>query len=317
MITDGLRPLWLPGIAAIADPPSGRVGDWVSSGQYYFDAPVGPDKASFLCTPGQRLTEIFAAEMSRFSSAAIETSLGISQPSRPKSTAWLFIQTYYAAFYSAHCILRSIGVSVSSFGGGECQAADQMATALGFSSKPLNAGQFRCEYEPSTDRLDCSLTSGKGIHEQFWRVFDVFLDRASSEVMQNPTLSAPDAQDIFVKLRHLRSILRSNGQPGGQWLSKIRNEVTYKHQHNSWFPYGRPKAECDRLFVLQREWLTEPDSIDLSGSGTREIETFVLACAFLVSLSVAIARDMALRCPAGRSFLLYGPLKLLNQASGP
>jgi hypothetical protein len=315
MLIDGLRPLWLPSIAAITGPTTGRISEWVHSGQYYFDSPVGPDTASFVCTPGQTLTEIFAAEMSRFSSAAIETSVGITRPSRPKSTAWLFIQNYYAAFYSAHCILRSAGISASNFGNGECQKVDQISTILGFSNKSLNAGQFRCEYLAASDRLECTSAKGRGIHEQFWRIFDTFIEKAGDQALHNPALPTSDAQDIFSRLNDLRSILSSNGQAGGQWLSTIRNEITYKHQHEAWFPYGRTRANCDRLFMLQKDWLKEPDDIVFNSLGTAEVENFVLACAFLVSLSIAVVKDMSIRCPLGRSFLLYGPLELLSQAS--
>jgi hypothetical protein len=316
MLVDGLRPLWLQSIAEVDGSPAGRLSDWVGDGQYYFDGPVGPSAASFVLAPGSNLLHTFAAEMSRFSSAAIETSIGIAQPGLPKSTAWLFIQAYYAAFYAAHCILRSVGISASNFKTGECQKADTIAAALGFGGAPLNASQFRCEYNIAAGRLDCVKAAGPGIHEQFWRVFDAFLLRATNEVLKNPVLTTSDAQAIFSKLRELQSTLRLNGHHNGNWLSSVRNEVTYMHKHSAWFPYGRNRAGCDRLFVLQRQWCVKPDEIVLSPAKATDAEIFIIVCAFLVSLSVAVVRDMAARNPVRDSFLLRGPLKLLSQAAG-
>lgn len=315
MLVDGLRPLWLPAMARVNGIPSGRISEWVGKGQYYFDSPVGPSSASFVLTPGASLLDAFAAEMSRFSSAAIETSLGITQPGMPKSTAWLFIQTYYAGFYAAHSLLRSVGISASNFKAGECQRADAVATALGFGNGPLNAAQFRCEYVPAAGRLECSKAHGKGIHEQFWRVFDSFLQNAMSRILHNGFLAALDAQDIFSRLVDLRSILTSFGHAGGNWLSTIRNDVTYMQLHKAWFPYGRSRADCDRLFTLQKQWRKKPDDIRLRAPRSMDAELFVLACAFLVSLSVAVIHDMAIRCPSGESFLSRGPIKLLRQAA--
>ena len=89
MLVDGLRPLWLQSIAEVDGSPAGRLSDWVGDGQYYFDGPVGPSAASFVLAPGSNLLHTFAAEMSRFSSAAIETSIGIAQPGLPKRRARL------------------------------------------------------------------------------------------------------------------------------------------------------------------------------------------------------------------------------------
>jgi hypothetical protein len=315
MLVDGLRPMWLPTISDVDGAPAGHISDWVGTGQYYFDAPVTSTAATFVLTPGSSLLNLFAAEMSRFSSAAIETSLGISRPEMPKSVAWLFIQTYYAAFYAAHGILRSVGISASNFKMAECQKADAIAAALGFSSGPLQSAQYKCEYLLGNGRLGCSKAVGGGIHEQFWRIFDAFLVNTSQQILNSSLLPTPDAQVIFAKLTEFQSILRFGNRLGGNWLSTIRNEVTYMQQHRAWFPYGRTKTDCDQLFERQRLWLSSPDSIDLPTAMTPTAERFVTSCAFLVSLCVAVVRDMSSRCSNGTSFLRSGPLKLLNQVS--
>lgn len=108
MLSDGLRPLWLSSITEVEGTPEGRLSEWVARGQYYFDRPFGPSSVSFAITLGGDLLNIFAAEISRFCSASIETSIGIAQSKMPKSTAWLAIQMYYAAFYAAHCLLSGL-----------------------------------------------------------------------------------------------------------------------------------------------------------------------------------------------------------------
>ena len=307
--------MWLPDLAHVQGAQTGRMSDWVGSGQYYFDSAVSGGRMSFVLKPGDSLTEIFAAEMSRFASAAIETSVGIARPGMPKSTAWLFIQTYYSAFYAAHSILRSVGISATNFRRVDCQKADLVAELLGFSEEPINAAQFKCEYRSVSQRLDCNKASGKGIHEQFWRIFDGFLQSASSNVLQNDALPVEDTQDIFYRLDQIRSVLRSHGYNDGNWLSSIRNEVTYTQQHETWFPYGRSRKDCDMLFKLQKEWRNEPEKIHLRTDASDDPAKFVIACAFLVSLSISIVKDMGSRGIPRKSFLRSGALQLLNQTS--
>lgn len=313
MLVDGLRLFWLPSIAQVSGNPRNGLPEWVGKGQYYFDEAVGPNAASFVVTAGESLLDIFASEMSRFSSAAIETSVGIARSQMRKSTAWLFIQTYYAAFYAAHSILRSAGISASNFRQNDCSRADAIADALGFSKAPLNSAQFRCQFNSTANRLICTKALGGGVHEQFWRIFDNFLTSVPSRILGSTALTAQDAQSIAVTFDHLRSILRHNGHHNGNWLSAMRNEVTYTQQHAAWFPYGRSRAECDRLFELGKEWLNDPEAINLNSAKRSDAELFVITCAFLVSLAISNTRDMALRCSGGNSFLLHGPVRLLNQ----
>src|SRR5437764_12018166 len=107
MLVDGLRPLWLSGLSEVGGNPISRLTEWIDQGQYYFDAPITSSNCTFVLTPGSDLLDTFASEMSRFASAAVETSIGIARSDMRKSTAWLFVQAYYAAFYAAHAILRS------------------------------------------------------------------------------------------------------------------------------------------------------------------------------------------------------------------
>jgi hypothetical protein len=315
MLVDGLRPLWLPTIAQATGTPLGRIPDWVGRGDYYFDSIVGPTAASFVLPPSTTLVDTFASEMSRFSSAAIETSLGISRSKMPKSIAWLVIQTYYAAFYAAHSILRSVGISASNLKQVQCDRADTIAIALGFSAAPLNSTQYRCEYAHGATRLNCSKAAGGGIHEQFWRIFDQFLTQTSNDVLANNSLPNADAQFISVTLIALRNILRRENHSNGNWLSAVRNEVTYTQHHKAWFPFGRTRAECDRLFALQRKWREEPEDINFNSLCVSDMEVFVLTCAFLVSLSNSVVGDMSRRCTSGTSFLKSGPLRLINLAA--
>jgi hypothetical protein len=289
------------------------VVEWVGNGQYYFDDPVGPKAVSFVLTPGSTLVDTFAAEMARFSAASIETSIGIVRSPMPKSTAWLMIQAYYAAFYAAHSILRSVGISASNFKTAQCQKADAIADALGFSQAPLDAAQFRCTYSVPSGRLNCVKAPGSGVHEQFWRVFDGFLSDALNHILASTFVSSKDAQDIYIKLRALQEVLRRHNHSKGNWLSTVRNDVTYTQQHSAWFPYGRSRTECDRLFALNESWQSEADAIILDPHASSDVEIFIIACAFLVSLSVSITKDMAQRCSSGESFLRSGPIRLLSQ----
>ena len=50
------------------------MSEWVRNGEFYFDQPVGPDSMSVVLKPYSTLHDVFAGEISRFSSAAIESA---------------------------------------------------------------------------------------------------------------------------------------------------------------------------------------------------------------------------------------------------
>jgi hypothetical protein len=311
MIVDALRPAWLSGLSNINGFSDMRFVDWLRSGEFYFDLPVGPDHMIVVLKPSVTLHSIFASEVSRFSTAAIETAQQISQyEKRPISLSWLIIRSYYAAFFAAHSLFRVTGVSCSRFEGPECDKVNVIATALGFSAEPLRGGSYHCHYEAGSGRIACRRVGGKGAHEDFWRVFDTFLVEIANGILSNAALTREDQFNAAGKLAELNRVLRSDGCNGGNWLSTVRNRVNYSHKYGVWFPYKNERKYCDDLFRVQSGWKMEPELIALTSAD--ELRRFLLACSFLVSLCRATTIDMASRCSLGRSFLDLTSIRLLR-----
>jgi hypothetical protein len=311
MLVDALRPAWLSGLSNINGFSDSRLVDWFRAGEFYFDHAVGPDSMVVVLKPATTLQSIFASEVSRFSTAAIETAQQISQyEKQPKSLSWLIIRSYYSAFFAAHSLLRVAGDSCTRFEGPECSRVDAIATALGLSAQPLRGGSYRCSYEASAGRVVCRRIGAKGAHEDFWRVFDTFLVETTNGILANSALTQEDQFRSVDKLTELTRVLRSEGCNGGNWLSTIRNQVNYSHRYGVWFPYKNERQYCDDLFRVQSGWKRDPEDIILISSN--KLKRFSLACSFLVSLCRATAIDMASRCSAGRSFLDLTSIRLLR-----
>lgn len=99
---------------------------------------------------------------------------------------------------------------------------------------------------------------------------------------------------------------------GFAWLSALRNEIQYRHEHRVWFPEQLRTRERERLSRRAAEWQDDPMSIRLD-EGNTALEEFISCCAFTVALSYTMLARVAERSTAGpRSFIRVGPLAFIN-----
>ena len=110
-LAEAIRPFWLAGLNEVSGHCLKEVKGWINDER--FQVYVAPTETSFTLSVSEPLPllQAYAAEITRISVASNETmaSILIAPPMR-KSTAWLIIQTYYAAF-SAHTLTRLFGTS--------------------------------------------------------------------------------------------------------------------------------------------------------------------------------------------------------------
>ena len=302
MLSNAIRQLWLPGIQSTPAAPRARLADWVSSGQYYFNGVVGPDKVAFILKPGMSLQGLFAGEVSRFATAALETASQIEQHrDLPRSLGWLIIQSYYSAYFAAHALLRTTGTACTQFDGKACSKIDELANALGMLNAPFKAGSYRCKYDVRSGVVEAQKPGNKGVHEDFWRVFCAFTRDSSKTILQSGSLPAQQAQEAASRIDDLTNVLVLQGCNGGNWLSMIRNEVNYRHTFDAWFPDWPKKSYCDGLFQIQKGWRLEPEAMRLAD--TDDLKRFVRACTFIVALCRSTLSELVKRSPTKNSVL--------------
>lgn len=119
---------------------------------------------------------------------------------------------------------------------------------------------------------------------------------------------------VFVQLEELRAILRIHG--ASSWLSQIRNDVQYRHQHGVWFPATLRKPAQDRLGRLVDLWKGDPMRISLHPKQDAPLGPFVCAAIFIVAFCHAMLTRIGERSSAGgHSFVHLGPLAYLKMRS--
>lgn len=315
-IADVTRPLWVSGLNEINGRPSKRVSGWVCDENYSLPRQIVAGSIELQPFLPPALLEAIAFDCGRFCGAAAESLTSAwGHPAFRKSYAWLLIKDYYAAFYAAHGIMRYFGQGVIHLQAEQIQSIARIHNLFYSVNCELTGGQYAMAVVPSPVRIRFDiLASGGGIHEQFWAAFGVFVRWLSSQILTTSGVSVVQ-QAVTGKWDELYTILHQEGCNRGNWLSKIRNDINYRHGWSVWHPYdGQPKSLA-ALKKSAENWKIDPMGIDLAIAGRAKILVFHAGCRFLIAACCDIAREMAGRCPVGQSFLRRSILDVTDRAS--
>lgn len=257
-----------------------------------------------------------AADCCRLGSAAFQTISTVADEMKNTATLpWSLVKLYYAAFYAGHAVLRICGESCSYFNRSHTDRIATILSAMGKVPKfSVDSGLYHCIVSPSATGLKCQQAKGAvgGGHESFWKVFGAWT-KATSEAVLTGALTSAEAQEVFVKLEKLTTLIGGNGSRAHGWLSLIRNDLQYRHEFGVWSPSKLRKNERKFLGRLAEQWRREPMTVDLELGGVSPLGQFVIACAFVVALCRVMMVRIGERSTAdGRSFVHFGPLGLLT-----
>lgn len=314
IIGNALRPYWMHGIHSVSGPIAIGLAAWVRDRSYQIYSPIAEDRFTLTASDIRPLQSSFAADISRLGSAAFETVHLVDEPeSTPKACAWFVMRSYYAAYYAANTISRILGTSTSQLESEHTRAVHEVADLYGQATVPgIQTGLYECVFSNSARTLACKKHGGpSGAHEAFWSSFLSVVRTTRDRILLSADLSEAD-RDAAAKLIDLGDNLCLQGRNGGNWLSYIRNQVTYRHDFGAWFPYRNGRRRSVLLKILNR-WKDDAAKIDLASFSEPSIERFTATCAFLVSLCREMLKDVARRSGSGRSFLETGPHAYLNR----
>jgi hypothetical protein len=262
--------------------------------------------------------DAFAADCCRFSFAAFQTISQVSvEIMQRDSVAWSLIKVYYSAFYAGHALIRIFGEACSFFERQHASRLTEIGKALGREwSFNVDSGLYRCALAERATALKCIKTRGAaGIHEAFWAVFGLHIQRLSEATLSG-TLVATDAQAVFAQLTALIDIVRR--RTGYSWLSGVRNDLQYRQQYGVWFPARLKQNEKQTLSRLIADWQRDPMAIDLDMRRLGLLGEFVGSCVFIVALCHAMLVRIAERSTVGaQSFVRLGPISFLNDIGSP
>lgn len=321
---EAIRPFWLAGLNEVSGNYVKGLGGWICDEEYQIYST--PTANSFVLNVANRgpLLEAFAADVNRISIAAFETPISLLRSARlPKSTAWLIIKTYYAAFFAAHAFLRILGKSCAPLDREQINSITTVANAYGNApAKGIMGGLYCLTFNATKNELEGIRirSAAAGPHEAFWLIFHERIEKLSTEVLTTGVSTLANRQIISSKLSDLASNLSFASSGKGRWLSVVRNAVNYNHKLSTWYPYAAQKAYYAQLFDRVFEWKDDPEGLDLTSHDGKELRRFQVTCNFILGMLRVSIAEMSRRCSTGKSFHTYGSiafLNLLEQRPGP
>jgi hypothetical protein len=264
------------------------------------------------------VSNFLACECARFGCAAFQTYTQVEAClSQKDALPWALVEAYYAAFYAAHGLLRSFGVSCSHIDPGRATVLQRVLSVYLSTGVQFAGGQYAFTSDLTTGASftveSLAGTSNRGgMHDVFWRLFDLQIGRLSPLILANA--NTPDAQVAWDNMNKLRAVLSYNS--AGGWLSAIRNAIQYRHEMGVWYlNYSRSQRDSEMLCRLASAWKREPLQVQLNpGLPGGELTSFISACTFLGAIfrSVLVRINEVGSNKQVKSFVQYGPLRFLR-----
>lgn len=299
-LESSLRLVWAPGIA------TGRGARELTTHKMFSPRlstvhKVTADSVSMYVGKKQRSLDFMCHEADRFATAAFESLLVDARFERnPRSTAWMLIKGYYAAFFAVHSLLRISGSACTRIASDTAAGINREIALLLPGSPSVTGGLYLLSLRNGGVEIECKrLDSGKGgSHESLWSLLPGFLNDMESRVLALGAVPEEDAR-LISAISDLRNLLTRRG--GALWFTQVRNRVNYAHEYGAWFPYINSTTDCDRVKGRFDSWRGPPDET-LGGMGNDELSQFASACAFLVSLCSTTIKDLSFRSGLGSPF---------------
>jgi hypothetical protein len=315
-IESSLRAFWLPGLNAVSGKVFKGLGGWIADEEYQIFSPLRQDSFTLSLSAPDQLLFAIAADVNRCAIASFESINAVNKSNvLPRSTAWLVIKSYYAAFFGAHAIARMLGIGFLQFERTHANSVNKIADLFEMSNNvTVLRGYYAYNYDAEKKQIIFNRVKAEsgGVHEIFWGIFYSLIRKLSDEVISSVTSSPANNHQVSAKLNELAANLSHGSMARGNWLSTIRNSVNYSHRLGAWFPYAEQRSHFATLYNNRDKWLNDPMSIDLTSHADSDLLRFQATCSFIISLCRVLVSDMAARNSGKKSFHEYGSIALLN-----
>lgn len=313
--TDLLRPLLLQKIFStelLKNNPDFK--SWIASGKFVVRSIDSSSSFHLEVNDEFSFHNMIVYDSCRMAAASFETMFNI-QPAAtlPKSFGWLAIKSYYAAFFSAHSIMRCFGYTCSQLEKGHATQLNQFGAAIDVPGElRTEAGYFSGSYNSET-RIH-SLKKMKNTHEDTWKTLVSCLTNISRDILSVTGLTA-HKQGLSADIDELIDRLTDKGRlPKGNRLSVFRNSVNYRQDHHSWHPYGKKSVCPSKISTLLGTWndLDAPEAPEWKES--IEAYKFFLTCRDLVNLNYLLVKLILANMENKKNLYSQWPLRLIEQA---
>lgn len=264
--------------------------------------PNGSLKLSISSFSLPEFTRYLSSDYERFALSSAE-SFVVSKLEFDKYglTSWPLLKLYYSAFFAAHAVMRSQGAGVIKIENAQAVKLNQFLKTLNPLSPNFKPGMYEFRLNASV-RDSPSLTlqphgGGSGVHEAFWKSFCSYLDDLSRAAVAT---KAADAEAMAFGSIEVRNAISGNSGSSNSWLSQMRNQINYQHQHSVWFPIRKSGNAKGALAKLS---LAPSKSSRLDTSVSKEpLRAFIEVSSYLSFLNFDIAEYVAARSTVGAAF---------------
>lgn len=283
-----LRPLWIPRSLIRDEDCRQTLKIWLTDGNYYVNN--SPPGLSLFCLEDDELKRCLSLDAFRFSTHAAQTLHELEKSTAyEKLTSWRVIQAYYAAFYSAHAILRLFGRSFSHLEAGHVGFLRQRCLSeVGYSSN-IQSSYYLIQYDPQTHTVEFSKYGES--HKDLWKCFLALLFwieqrslglRASEERRQQ-------LSSYFADLA--LAITKHGAFPAGNWLSAYRNEVNYKSSGGVWYPFAKNTPSFESILRKMKGWHSGDMKLSSPSLEKSEVAQFFATSLSIVNLNISLSND--------------------------
>jgi hypothetical protein len=279
---------------------------WISRGEYKFVASNQKCLELFV-TNRELLVDSYMFDCARMACAAMESVECVSEIGGfPKSTAWAAIKMYYAAFFSAHAIMRIFGRACSHLEDGNIKLLREYSDVYGINVPFCGSGYYRSKYDQAKNLL-CLEQLGE-THKDTWKSFRDTIKGLSSDVLLVAGQKTKK-QQLSATLDQLVYQLENRGsRQAGNWLSVYRNNLNYRQDYGAWYPYKKDSIHYHDIEKYIYNIEKADQDIDIWLLESDERKRFFGLCASVIYICRILVEDI---CIVGEKNTIH---KIMAQA---
>jgi len=230
-------------------------------------------------------------DLARFAHSSVESYISaLTSAKNGKSQAWACISLYYSAFYAAQFLMRIAGFHSCYIDRNEMRDLKTVASNYSANWNAIDGGQFlldaRDVRRPGTSLILNQYVGKMGSHQYFWSKFVEILQYLEGYGVQENTVWYPDFLSAFTQLK---LILKFNRSHEHQWLSRVRNDINYRHGMEAWFP-ASSRSGWKKNFPDHQIKVPSQYRLDFAYPGQAEV-AFINCCKFIFTTMLEVADD--------------------------
>ncbi len=277
---------------------------------YAYNSPTGGTFSFSESIVGQS-ADAFAFDCERNCRAMVETIYSVSRVQGvPKSNAWNLIKGYYAAFYAANALLAATGRRILFLDPNALSALQTIYNLYVPGVSGPSGGTYECRLAGSSVDLIERFGSAWRSHKGLWRTTAEYLQIVANRLIGQAPVGSPISA-LGLEVDELRKCLSQSNGGQQDTLSRIRNDVTYRHLFGAWYPYSNAMTSSSLLRRLSSWENGKFDVNDLASSD--QITRFATACAFLVCICYELMLEVNSRRQEAKCIFTDGALRLALQ----